>query len=663
MLNNSVETDYQRRFIAYKSSGSDSGEDVYLGSNVRDDFADIRTCKCDPSRTEVYHWRERYSSGVKAIFWVKMHKVGSSLLTSDSGVDNVLTVSDATVFAQNDYVLIIDDDHLQGQVNKITGIAGNDLVFEDIFEVSYLTSKNAKVCHVMYLYYDNASASSASDGPNTFVEYDHFDGSSGDPPDSSIWNTYEAAYTVLELDGSSRLKMASTKTGGSGTSANAMVEAKNVSLDGAFILFKLEAGDYLEWYARAYGFINAAGFTQGQPFPDTGYHANPRTNGTHLYVWRHCYALERKDNANINEWTYDITDDAEIWIKLANNGTSIKIWISYDGWSFSLIHDRTATNDLGAGAVGLGNIGKGDRQNDARFDYFCCGKFTLPEPTWGTWGSEEETVLTVQPTGIASAEAFGTATIVPGAVTLQPSGIVSAESFGTPKLQLHLSPSGIASLEAFGTPTMIVEGIIMPTGIASLEAFGSAVVVPGTITLEPSGISSSEALGTPKLALFILPTGVSSQEAIGTAKIIVIIEPSGIASLEAFGTPLIAAEGVILPTGIASLEAFGSAIVVPGAVVLQPSGISTGEAFGTPKLALFILPTSIASQEAIGTAKIIVILQPTGIPTAEAFGTAVVILLSPAALARLLLTLMPRARAVPIVGGKARQTVVLRGGA
>jgi hypothetical protein len=87
--------------------------------------------------------------------------------------------------------------------------------------------------------------------------------------------------------------------------------------------------------------------------------------------------------------------------------------------------------------------------------------------------------------GIASAEAFGTATV---GIGIQPTGISSAEAFGTPTVSIGIQPTGIASAEAFGAPTVSIG--IQPTGIASAEAFGTPTV---SIGIAPAGIASDEA--------------------------------------------------------------------------------------------------------------------------------------------------------------------------
>lgn len=276
---------------------------------------------------------------------------------------------------------------------------------------------------------------------------------------------------------------------------------------------------------------------------------------------------------------------------------------------------------------------------------------------------------TLSPSEIASAQAFGTAVITPGAVTVSPSGVASAQAFGTPQLNLTVSPTGIASAQAFGTPTVTpgtvtvspggiasaeafgtpaVGSIVMPTGIVSGEAFGTPTVTPGTVTVSPSGVASTEAVGTPSVALNISPTGIASVQAFGTPTLspgavtlvppsiasgetfglstvvpgAVTVSPSGIASAQALGTPTVSPGAVtVSPTAIASGQAFGTPTITTGAVTLSPSGIASAQAFGTPQLNLDIRPTGIASGQAFGTPTLNIFIVPSGIATAEAFGT------------------------------------------
>lgn len=196
---------------------------------------------------------------------------------------------------------------------------------------------------------------------------------------------------------------------------------------------------------------------------------------------------------------------------------------------------------------------------------------------------------TIAPSGIASAEAFGTASIATGEVTISPTGIASAEAFGTATVEPEpatIQPSGIGSAEAFGTATLATgEATIQPSGIPSAEAFGTASVSTGEATIQPSGIPSAEAFGT---------ASIISGEAT--------IQPSGIPSGEAFGTASVATgEATITPSGIPSAEVFGTASIEVGTATIYPTGIPSAEAFGVPVFALPSTGSFIAPKGVPGT--------------------------------------------------------------
>lgn len=198
------------------------------------------------------------------------------------------------------------------------------------------------------------------------------------------------------------------------------------------------------------------------------------------------------------------------------------------------------------------------------------------------YGSQVEFTASklLQPTGIASAEAFGALTVVPGAVSVLPTAIGSLEAFGTAKLLLYLKPSAIPSGEAFGTPTL--GNFLLPSSIASEEAFGSLVVTGPLIV---PGIASQEAFGSPKLNLWLQPTGISSEELFGLPKLNVFVTPSGIVTSEALGTAKLNLKLIL--SGIASAEAFGTP-TVEMILVIRPSGIASVELFGTPLLIVIL---------------------------------------------------------------------------
>lgn len=214
------------------------------------------------------------------------------------------------------------------------------------------------------------------------------------------------------------------------------------------------------------------------------------------------------------------------------------------------------------------------------------------DPTLGGGGDQN-----LDPSGIASTEAFGTAVITTGPVSITPTGIASAEVFGIPIIttgSVNLSPTGIASTEAFGTPAITTGPVnLAPIGIPSAEAFGIPTITTGAVNVAPTGIASAEAFGTP-----VLTTGP------------VTISPTGITSAEAFGTPVVADEAVqvIAPAGIQSAEIFGLLVISAGPVTIGPTGIPSAEAFGIPTVA----------DEAVQ------VISPTGIPSGEKFGLPVV---------------------------------------
>lgn len=152
-------------------------------------------------------------------------------------------------------------------------------------------------------------------------------------------------------------------------------------------------------------------------------------------------------------------------------------------------------------------------------------------------------------TGIASAEAFGTAALGP---TFQATlvGVASAEAFGAASFgpTFQVAAAGIASAEAFGSLTLTGAGQLMLSGITSEEAFGAATV------FDPR--------------FFVALTGIPSEEAFGNATV---FDPrfsvmlTGVPSGEAFGAVAIDATHTILLSGIASAEAFGAATFSLGA--------------------------------------------------------------------------------------------------
>jgi len=106
-----AQTNYQIRIVAYKGSGTDSGEEVYLGTNVRDDFGDVRFTRSD-GITLLDYWIESYTLGTKAIFWVEVDSIPASPDSVDIYIyydkpDAITTsnIANAFLFGDEDFAL------------------------------------------------------------------------------------------------------------------------------------------------------------------------------------------------------------------------------------------------------------------------------------------------------------------------------------------------------------------------------------------------------------------------------------------------------------------------------------------------------------------------------------------------------------------------------
>ena len=64
-------TEYQIRLIAHYGTGTDNGENIYLGNKAKPDFADIRFVQSDNQALLAY-WLESKIDGQNATFWIKI---------------------------------------------------------------------------------------------------------------------------------------------------------------------------------------------------------------------------------------------------------------------------------------------------------------------------------------------------------------------------------------------------------------------------------------------------------------------------------------------------------------------------------------------------------------------------------------------------------------
>jgi hypothetical protein len=86
-------TGYQIKYIVNYGSGTDSGNTVYLNSNCRTDFGDVRFYN---GTTELKYWMESMTSGSTATFWVKLAgdlSAGNVIVDINYGNSSAVTTS------------------------------------------------------------------------------------------------------------------------------------------------------------------------------------------------------------------------------------------------------------------------------------------------------------------------------------------------------------------------------------------------------------------------------------------------------------------------------------------------------------------------------------------------------------------------------------------
>ena len=78
---NGAQTNYQMKLIVYKSAGADSPGTVYLGTNVKNDFSDLRFTKSDGTSLLNY-WIESKTDGNTAAVWIEFDSIPASPSTT-----------------------------------------------------------------------------------------------------------------------------------------------------------------------------------------------------------------------------------------------------------------------------------------------------------------------------------------------------------------------------------------------------------------------------------------------------------------------------------------------------------------------------------------------------------------------------------------------------
>lgn len=76
-----AQTDFQMKLTVHKATGTDTPTDIYLGTNVNNDFSDLRFTSQDGSNNLNY-WIESYTSGSVATVWIKIPSIPANPCTT-----------------------------------------------------------------------------------------------------------------------------------------------------------------------------------------------------------------------------------------------------------------------------------------------------------------------------------------------------------------------------------------------------------------------------------------------------------------------------------------------------------------------------------------------------------------------------------------------------
>ena len=131
-------TDYQIRIVASRTETGDTGEKVYLGTNAKSDYSDVRFAS--GSDSPLPYWIESVNS-TAAVFWVKMPEItpsGSTLKVYYGNPSTVTTSSGSSTF---DYF----DDFEDGNTNGWTVDSGTSFTADSV--VKYAGSYSGKYTH------------------------------------------------------------------------------------------------------------------------------------------------------------------------------------------------------------------------------------------------------------------------------------------------------------------------------------------------------------------------------------------------------------------------------------------------------------------------------------------------------------------------------------
>ena len=131
------------KLTVHKATGTDIPTDIYLSTNVKDDFSDLRFTSSDGS-TLLNYWIESYISATSAIVWIKIPSIPISPCTATIYVYYNNSGASPSSNGTNTFIYFTHFDDLTGwtQQTGTWSVSNSNLItHQTVEQANYLRSK------------------------------------------------------------------------------------------------------------------------------------------------------------------------------------------------------------------------------------------------------------------------------------------------------------------------------------------------------------------------------------------------------------------------------------------------------------------------------------------------------------------------------------------
>ncbi|MFA5760169.1 MAG: DUF2341 domain-containing protein [Dehalococcoidales bacterium] len=352
--NNTTLTDYQVKFIINRSSGTNSGDNIYIGTDCEADYDDIRFSST--SDVEYPYWIESYDASTATI-WVKV-----PTLTSNSYTDIVLQYGNAsattTSSGTNTFVFFDDFDTLDTAKWTVGGtptVASSQITINAGSE--YIIGKTGYAANYEIIGRGSLGASnnllfgfqaSYEGTPLITFQYGYLNGSvyntrsyNSTTQDTSIGASYTGTRTwrikrysssIAYYVGSTLVATHSTQvptstlypilaqpTTGSGSSVFDAIAIHAITASEPTKYYRSPLTDWS--YKQTHSITHGTGLTDYQ-VQFTVYKTSGTSSGSSIYCNTHC-------NDDFSDIRFSVDDVTALpyWIESYTSGVSAKIWV------------------------------------------------------------------------------------------------------------------------------------------------------------------------------------------------------------------------------------------------------------------------------------------------------------------------------------------------